>query len=258
MTTLGIIQVRLDSTRLPSKALLPVMGRPMLGLLYERMARAKSLDRLVIATSVEPSDAPILDFARGAGLEAYAGSKLDLVDRFKQGIEAYRADKLVLVTGDCPLVDPDLVDRAVALLADSPGVDMVTNAATFTWPDGLDVMAFPAASVLRAWDQIADPVWREWVVAYMRDNPNEFCVRNFESDEDLSRFRWTVDYADDYEFVQHVYHELYPVNPTFTTRDILDLLERKPELLDINAGHIANEGYDIMMASQRAEQKTER
>ena len=64
-----------------------------------------------------------------------------------------------------------------------------------------------------------------------------------ENSQDLSKLRWTLDYAEDWVFIQQVYEYLYPINKAFLMDDVLKLLEERPQLKTINAGIMRNEGY---------------
>jgi spore coat polysaccharide biosynthesis protein SpsF len=243
MTVLGVIQCRLDSTRFPGKSLAPLLGVPMVARIHERLTCAKRVDRICIATSDEPSDAPIVAMALERGIDVYAGSKLDLADRIHGAAETYGADAVVLITGDCPLVDPGLVDSAIGML-DEADCEIVSNMQRYTFPDGLDTTVLSRVVIDRVWRDLADPFWREWVLAHMIiEHPEDYGVCALTHDPDLSSMRWTVDYPEDLAFVEQVYRELYPASPAFGMDDVLDLVSRRPDLAEINAHHALNEGY---------------
>ena len=55
--------------------------------------------------------------------------------------------------------------------------------------------------------------------------------------------RWTIDYPEDYDFIKAVYDALYPINPNFGLPDVLDLLEKRPDLAQINAHYAGVNWY---------------
>lgn len=59
MTIHAILQARMTSTRLPGKVLKEILGQPMLSRQIERLQKASMIDKIIIATSNEPSDDPI-------------------------------------------------------------------------------------------------------------------------------------------------------------------------------------------------------
>lgn len=241
---LGVIQVRMGSTRLPGKALKPVLSKPLLWLLYERVKAATSLERVVIATGDGIQNQPIVDFAEKYNIEYFAGSEQDLVSRFYQTAQKFGATAVVRVTGDCPLVDPDVVNKVVACYKESSGnCDYVTNALKPTYPDGLDLDIFPLKTLERMNREMHDSFWREWLTSYLRERPQEYRIANVEHDTDLSALRWTVDHEEDLDFVEAVFSRLYPKKKIFLMKDILELLEKEPLLAEINRKYTRDAAY---------------
>src|SRR5262249_4953398 len=115
MTT-AIIQARMSSTRLPGKVLLDLAGEPRLARVVERTRRAKTIDRVVVATTVEAEDQPIIDLCHSRGWTVSRGSRDDVLDRYYQAALADKADPIVRITSDCPLIDAGVLDRVVSQL----------------------------------------------------------------------------------------------------------------------------------------------
>ena len=237
----AIIQARSSSRRLPGKVLLPLAGAPMLARQIERIARASSLDQLLLATSDLPEDDAVAAIATAAGIACYRGSLDDVLDRFYRAASAAKADHVVRLTGDCPLIDPAVIDGCVAFYRDG-GFDYATNALEPTWPDGLDVEVMRFAALETAWREASTMLEREHVTPFINRNPDRFRVGHYRGPLDLSAMRWTVDERRDYSLVSGVYERLYPADPRFTTEDVLELLRRDPALARINVGIERNEG----------------
>jgi spore coat polysaccharide biosynthesis protein SpsF len=221
--------------------MLPILGKPMLARQVERVRRASSIDRLIVATTIDPSDEAIVSLAGELQIPACRGAIEDVLDRFYQAASPYEPSHVVRLTADCPLADPTLIDRTVAL-ALSGTVDYVSTALHPTWPDGLDVEVMTFESLAAAWREALSPVDREHVTPFIVSDPERFRQGSVDSPVDLSAMRWTVDEPRDFEFVSRVYEALYPSNSAFTTEDILALLRQRPELLEINQGIERNEG----------------
>jgi spore coat polysaccharide biosynthesis protein SpsF len=246
MIALGILQARTSSSRLPGKVLKPILGRPMLLHQLDRVRRARSLDTLVVATSTDPSDDSIEALCRSAGVICFRGSLDDVLDRFYQVALAYHPRVVVRLTGDCPLTDPDLIDRVVEFFG-SGAFDIAGTAETF--PDGLDVEVVRFEILEHAWRHATRRSDREHVTLFVHRQPERFRIGRYPSDTDLSHMRWTVDEPEDFELIQRIYETLYPRNPAFTTRDILDLLAEQPDLLELNRGIRRNEGLERSLAA---------
>ena len=124
----AIVQARLGSTRLPEKVLADVCGKPMLWHVMRRVGAAKCLDKAILATVDNAINKPIVEFAKSYGFDCYAGSEIDLLDRFYQPCKSERANIVVRVTADCPLVDPIMIDDAVEKFIQQQGeIDYLYN-----------------------------------------------------------------------------------------------------------------------------------
>lgn len=141
MRTVAIVQARMGSTRFPGKVMRPIKGTPMIGLLLDRLANAELVDQVVLATTGDPRDDPLAQYAREHGYAVFRGSEEDVLDRFYQAAADVEGDTLVRITGDCPLVDPKLVDTIILRFLES-GADYASNTSPSTYPDGLDVEVF--------------------------------------------------------------------------------------------------------------------
>jgi len=226
---LGVVQVSMGSQRLPKKAALPILGKPMTWWVYTRLWQARSLDKVVLAFPED--DVWLVRFAREHQIPYYAGSYRDLIDRLYCTTLAFGADAIVRVTGDCPMVDPDVVDRVVEMYLQVQS--KVGCVMTSGFPAGLNVSVYSREFLRRLWFEIDDPVYREWFTAYINLHEDRFSTfKAVRSGAPLSSLRWTVDYPEDLEFVRCIYDQL---GSNFRMRDVLDLLEIRPTLAQINA-----------------------
>jgi glutamate-1-semialdehyde 2,1-aminomutase len=247
---LGILQARLTSSRLPGKVLKPILGRPMLSLQIERLKRSQRIDKLMLATSAAHEDSPLAALAEAEGIACFRGDLDDVLDRFYQAARPYHPEHVVRLTGDSPLADPELIDDIIRTHLEE-GNDYTTNAVEPTFPDGLDAEVFRFACLEQAWREAKLPSQREHVTPFINRQPARFRISHYQRQPDLSALRWTVDEPADYELVKIIYGELYPRNPAFTTRDILALLELRPELRTFNTAHKRNEGYEKSIQAER-------
>ena len=232
---MACVQARMGSTRLPRKVLKTIVGMPMLWHIIQRLKRSKLIDKIVIVTSIKKRDIPILKFAKNNGVDSYAGSEEDLVDRHFQAAKKFKADILVRITADCPLVDPEIVDKVIQFFLDG-NFDYVSNIIERTYPDGLDVEVFSYSSLEKIWKEAKTPREREFFTVYMRDHPEIFQIGGIKQGEDISYMQWTVDTEKDLKFAREIYKRLYKKNKIFYMKDILSLLKKHPELTEINKG----------------------
>lgn len=241
---LVLLQARFSSTRLPGKVLKMILGKPMLFLEIERIQRSRAIDKLIVATSAEKEDDGIESMCRGSGVECYRGSLNDVLDRFYQAALPYKPNHVMRLTGDCPLIDPVVIDATIDFYLKGE-YDYVSNAMApdETFPDGLDTEIFTYDALVTAWQEAVLPSHREHVTQFIIKNPAHFLLGHYRSKEDLNHLRLTVDEPEDFELVKQIYEELYSVRPAFGIQDILQLLERRPELLKINSHIARNAGF---------------
>lgn len=232
----------MTSSRLPGKVLEPILGVPMIGRQIERLRRASSLDGLVVATSTDPSDDPLVDYVATLGVPVVRGSLDDVLARFIAVIDEYSPEAVVRLTADCPLASPEVIDRVIASFG--PDVDYVSNTLEPTWPDGVDVEVVRVSALRWVASHSDDPHEHEHVTLGVYRRPELFRCRNVVGEADLSDLRWTVDDADDLAFVRAVYGDLLPVNPDFEVADVLSLLERRLELVRTSAHAARNSALD--------------
>lgn len=246
----AILQARVSSTRLPGKVLKPILGHPMLQRQLERIQRAKSINRLTVATSNQADDQPIVDLCRNLGVSCFQGSLDDVLDRFYRAAVSVGAEHIVRLTGDCPLADPEVIDRVVGFFIEG-GFDYASNTIEPTFPDGLDVEVFGFSSLETAWREAKLGSHREHVTPFIWQQPNRFNVASYKGERDLSNMRWTVDEPEDLEFVRAVYDALYPIDPGFSTSRILEYLVEHPDLAALNDCYDRNEGLTKSQTEDR-------
>ena len=156
------------------------------------------------------------------------------------------------LTGDCPLFDPGLADEFVQFFL-TGNYDYVSNAVESTYPDGLDMELLTFSTLESAWNNAKLLSEREHVTPFIKNHPDYFSIGCMKNTKDLSAMRWTVDEPEDYEFVCKIYSELYPENNYFTWNDILNYLERNPEIQKINSEFERNEGYRKSLMADKNE-----
>ena len=237
---LAILQARMSSTRLPGKVLRPIMGRPMLALQIERIRRSAHIETLLVATSTEPSDAPIAELCAKENILCHRGSLNDVLDRFYTGAKQYKPAHVVRLTGDCPLVDPVIIDTVIDYHLEH-GCDYTSNCRPPTYPDGLDAEIFRYSVLETAWKEAKETYQREHVTPFIWQQPDRFKLGNVTNKKDLSDLRWTVDRAEDFVVVTEIYTSLYPKQPAFGFMEILTFVHSHPEIQKLNAGFIRNE-----------------
>jgi len=234
-----IIQARRDSTRLPGKVLLPLAGAPVLVRMLERVRTASLVGTVVVATTTDSSDDEIETLCRKERVLCVRGHPTDLLDRHYRVARALGAAHVVKIPSDCVLIDTAIIDRVLRFYLKRPGwFDYVSNLHPATYPDGNDVEVMTFAALQRAHHEASRDADREHTTPYLWDNPERFRIGNvrWETGLDYSMtHRWVLDYAEDYALICRIYEALAPLNPRFGLGEILALLNRRPELAELNA-----------------------
>ena len=228
----------MGSTRLPGKVLLEAAGRPLLGHLIERLKHARTLQQIIVATTDNPKDQPIVDFCRSEGIAVFRGSEQDVLDRYYQAACHYEVDVIVRVTSDCPLIDPVLIDQVVEFfLSRGDEYDLITNRHPLTFPDGTDFDVMAIEKLMYVWERANEPHQREHTVPFFWESGMR--VHNFEHPDKLFfKHRWTLDYPEDYALIERIFAALYQPSRLFATQDVLEFLSEHSELSKINAMYI--------------------
>lgn len=226
---LGVLQARMSSSRLPGKVLAPVLGKPMIARIVDRISGSAAIDTLVVVTSTDPSDDPLVDALGEHGVLVRRGPLADVLTRFEMVRQEFDPTLIVRLTGDNALTDPEVIDQVVSA-HEAGGFDYTSNTIVRTFPHGLDVECFAPDAFVRLQTLTLSPAEREHVTLGLYTRPELFTIGSVTQQEDQSHLRWTVDYPEDLEFARTVYGELLPTNPRFSTKDVLELLRRKPSL----------------------------
>ena len=236
MKVVATIEVRMKSSRLPGKVLLPIMGKPMLQLMIERLKYSKKLDEIVVATTTNPADDKIAALAKRLEVGWYRGSEADVLTRVLEAATKYQADLIVELTGDCPLVDPAMIDEMIEDFQRNRVDYLANNTIKQLIPRGFDIQVFPVKVLEEVARLTNDPFDRENVSLYIYEHPEKFRIKEWGPEKNLQRndLRLTVDTARDFELVKRVFHLLYTKTPNFTLTDTVSIFEQFPALVQIN------------------------
>lgn len=199
----AVILCRMESSRLPGKALADLDGRPLLVHVIARCRRAACLaGRVVVATTERPADDALADLAAREGLPVFRGSSDNVAARLLRAAREHGFDAFFRVNGDSPLLDPALLDQAASLLHPS-GADLVTNLCPRSFPYGISVELVRTDTYARAFPRFHQPAHFEHATSYLY-RPGSDCriVNIHRPGPDLSRARLTVDTPADLAFLR--------------------------------------------------------
>jgi spore coat polysaccharide biosynthesis protein SpsF len=222
----------MGSTRLPGKVLADIEGETCLARVVNRLRRASLIDEILVATTDRPADDAIVAECRRIAVAVSRGDEKDVLDRYFRAAQLSKADAVVRITSDCPLIDPAVTDKTIRAFLDARP-DYASNALQRTYPRGLDTEVISVRALERAWRAARAPYERSHVTPYIYEHPDQFEILSITGHADLGHHRWTLDTPEDLEFIRAVYARLKD-RGDFSGPDILELLEREPDLIEIN------------------------
>ena len=244
----GIIEARMGSSRLPGKVMKDIVGKPLLQHIIERIQKCHRLDTIVVATTHLPQDNVIEALAVRLGIHAYRGDVEDVSSRVRDAARAFHIDVIVKISGDNPFYHDEYVDPIIDAFQKND-CDFLTNTVmgfstawkeARTWPIGAGICVFETDLLDRVLNMDLQPADREHVIKYIIDRPEQFRLGAFRAEGPFSVYRrpelrFAVDTQEDLEFTRAIFEKLYGRNPVFPLSDVVDLLDKNPEIRGINA-----------------------
>lgn len=232
--TVAIIGARLTSSRLPGKQLLPLIGKPVIGHIVDRLKAVPSIDQILIATTDDPSNAALCDWAKENNVTAFAwdGDVNDVVGRVDAAIRNVDADTIVYVCGDCPLIEPSTIHHLIkgSGYVSSNGLAMLQPAKSGRdyIHEGFDV--FNRGFWNRMVDAAQEPFEREHIGAVYHHlkkvKPDELLLVDEDPKFAEVNHRLSVDTAQDYDFMNSVYQDWYAHNDPTSLVNLKWLVEK--------------------------------
>lgn len=239
MTIATVIFSRLDSQRLPGKALKPFAGRPLLGHCIDRALAAEEPDLVIVATTDRATDDGLAAYAEREGAHVFRGSHLDVLGRALACAEAFELTALGRICGDSPFIDPKLIDRMIVAHREN-GAEVTTNLQPRTFPTGMSFEIIGMEVLRRLAGATDDPSHREHVTTYIYAHPEAFSIHNVTSDiEGTDRMPLVVDSIDDLVQANWLMRRLKESGRDFSLENILDLAREWRETSPIeNKGRV--------------------
>lgn len=241
MRTLGIVQARMGSSRLPGKVLRRLGDRSVLARVVHAARVSGALDELVVATTTEAADDAVVAECDAIGVPVHRGPVDDVLTRFLQVLRRHPADAVLRFTADCPLLDPEIVAVAAGVFAAVPDLDYLSTSITRTLPRGLDVEVFRPAALLAA-DALATAHHRVHVTSYLYSHPERFRVLGLTLQPDRSHLRLTLDTEEDWRLMEAIVAQAGEA--PLPLRTLAEWLAQRPELTALNA-HVRQKALSL-------------
>ena len=227
-----IIQARMGSSRLPGKVMKKITDdKRVIDFVIEQLKTSKKIEKIVVAIPDEIEDDVTHQYLTSKNISTYRGSLNNVLDRYCQCANFNSSSIIIRITADCPLIDPEIVDKVITKFIENK-FDYVANTHPRTFPYGTETEVFSFNALKLAWEETDDDFDKEHVTPFFYKNTDKFKIGNVIQETNQSNYRWTVDYEDDLKFVKNVVQKIQK-NPILT-HDIVNLLEKNPEIVKIN------------------------
>ena len=226
-----LITARLKSKRLPRKIVRNVNGEPLIVHMIKRLKHSKEVDEIIICTSKLKQDDLLEKISRTEGVKCYRGHSDDVLKRLSKAAAKHKLSYILNITADCPLVDPFYADKIVKLYRKT-NADLIR---AFDLPHGAFSYGFKISALNKAIKIKNTKFTANWE-KYFTDT-GIFKIVDLKVKNKLHRrpgLRMTLDYPEDLKFFKRVFKELYYKKNFFNLTDIINLLNRKPEIIEIN------------------------
>ncbi len=231
----------MGSSRLPNKVLRDICGKPDLQWVIERVKRSREVDEVMVITSIEIENLPLIRLCTQLGIRVFVGSENDVLDRYYQAAKLIRPESVIRVTADCPMFDWRYLDYAINCFDEKSDYLWMGSDA---FPDGLDLEIMRYDALELAWENATLQSEREHVTLYFRNHPELFSIQLFDFPiKGVGHYRWTLDEEEDYKLINRVYEYFTSIGKEyFVTEDVLLFLKDHPEIEKINKMYARNEG----------------
>ena len=248
MNVLGIIQARMNSSRLPGKVILPFAGTTIIECIYQRVKQSSRIDEVIVGTSKEPSDDMLVKLLDENKLNYFRGSLNNVLQRFASICEIYKPNFVVRVTGDCPLIDSKIIDICVEKCIES---DCDYFRLLEPYPDGMDVEVFKTSALKIANIKAKKNSEREHLGQYFINNQDDFIlggINLFEPEHQAIRI--TLDEEQDYQLFRELEKKIDNIISIQSSELIAFLLKNK-KLLLINNKIGRNDGLKKSLIEEK-------
>lgn len=226
-----IIQARLGSLRLPGKVLKLIGTKPLLQFLLERLKMVKV--PIYVATTIKPEDDLIINLVKDLDCNVFRGSENNVLERFYECAIDNKLDIIVRLTADNPLLEGDFVQNYINKFIELYDENLyMSTGLSKTFPIGISVEIFTIHLLTLAYNNAKLDKEKEHVTPFIKHYEETklmpiFCKNN------KSHYRLTVDTMEDLKLIQVLSNDYKVDNKTVS--EIIDILDRNPELLSINA-----------------------
>lgn len=234
------VEVRMTSSRLPGKPLMKAGEITMLEILVKRLSQSKYIDNIIIATTINKQDDPIVELCEEKGYLFFRGSENNVLERVYQAAISFNTDTLVQITGDCPLIDYRIVDELIELyLQNNSNSRVVSNTGPeISMPWGFDVQVYKAEELGLILNDSPTNDDKEHVSYrfYQPEFQDVYKTKHVKyiGGRNRPELRVTLDYMEDYLLIKQIVED-FGISEilSYGIEDIIKWLDNHPDIRDV-------------------------
>ncbi len=228
---IAVVQARMDSSRLPGKAMIDLAGKPMLYHVLQRSRAIKGVEKVILATCPGEDNRQLIELAQSMEIDTFIGSEDNVLERYYEASEKYKPSHIIRITGDNPFTDPDYATMILNIAIESNAdIASIPNL-----PLGVAVEVIKKDALEKAFYFSERAYHREHVTPYIKEHPELFNIERHPVNINTpsNSLRLTIDTPEDYELATILYNELYEGTP-FSLQSVLNFIFINPDLVKIN------------------------
>ena len=221
-----LIQARMSSRRLPGKVLTKINNIPLLLYIIERVQLSNLVSSVIVLTSDDISDKPIINFCKQNKINYFTGTLKNVAYRFLQCIKKNNIPYFARLCADSPLIDCSILDRGIKIFNEN-NHDIVTNVFPRTFPKGQSVEIVKSDVLIETYKKFSKKQHFEHVTNYFYSNSEAYDIYNFSNDMSLKNIRMVVDTYQDLSFFSKIIENLKHHHTRYNMSSILEIIDRE-------------------------------
>lgn len=226
------IEARMTSSRLPGKVLKKLGSSSVLGIMVNRINRCKLVNNIIVATTTNKEDDPVVEFCKEVGIKYFRGSESNVFKRVLNAHQENNTDIIVELTGDCPFIDPILIDDAIQFYLDND-YDYVSNSVKMTYPIGMAIQVYSLKALEKVAQKQLSDMDKEHVTPEFYTS-GKYSIYNIEAPKHLHypQLSVTLDTKEDYEVISSIINSFK--RDDFSLEEIIEFAKNNTDIVNIN------------------------
>lgn len=230
----AVIVSRMTSNRLPGKAIKKICGKEAIIVLINRIKKIKKCDKIILATSTDISDEPLVEIAKKEKIEIFRGSLENVALRYYEAAKKFSLDQIFRITGDAIFCDEIMLEKALeSQISKCTDVTFIKN---MPYGTAKEVFNFKTIELIAKYAKVeSNTEYLEWFLENKRNFNVGYIKSNYQFKKDI---RLTLDFKEDLEQLNKIYSNFHSKEHV-TLEEAIKYLNKNPKIININKHLIA-------------------